>query len=142
MPSAKPVNADARNYVDPPTASTAYVHLTTGKTAAKIRAGHDVRERGAGDNRNMAIQQTTRLCTLEAAVGKSEACPEDACPFWEPGGAALGGRCAWEQLGVAADSELSAWLLEIRRRLEAASSADEERAVRRAFHHLLNDSDE
>lgn len=90
----------------------------------------------------MAIQQTTRLCTLEAAVGKSEACPEDACPFWEPGGAVLGGRCAWEQLGVAADSELATWLLEIRGRLEAASSVEEDRAVRSAFHHLLNGSDE
>ena len=90
----------------------------------------------------MAIQQTPRLCTLEAAVGKSQACPEDVCPFWEPGGAALGGRCAWEQLGVEADSELANWLLELRDRLEAASSVDEERAVRSAFHHLLNESDE
>ena len=90
----------------------------------------------------MATQEKTRLCTLEAAVGKSEACPEDACPFWEPGGAALGGRCAWEQLGVAADSGLASWLLEIRGRLEAASSAEEERAVRTAFHHLLNESNE
>lgn len=90
----------------------------------------------------MATQEKTRLCTLEAVVGKSEACPEDACPFWEPGGAALGGRCAWEQLGVEADSELATWLLEIRGRLEAASSVEEERALRNAFHHLLNESDE
>jgi hypothetical protein len=90
----------------------------------------------------MSIQQIPRLCTLEAAVGRSEACPEDTCPFWEPGGAALGGRCAWEQLGVSADSELAAWLLEIRGRLEATSSAEEERAVRSAFHHLLNESNE
>lgn len=90
----------------------------------------------------MATQEKTPLCTLEAAVGKTEACPEDACPFWEPGGAALGGRCAWEKLGMVADPDLAAWLLEIRGRLEAASSAEEERAVRSAFHHLLNQSDE
>jgi hypothetical protein len=90
----------------------------------------------------MTIQQTTRLCTLEATVGKFEACPEGACPFWEPGGAALGGRCAWEQLGVAADDRLAPWLLEIRGRLEAASSVEEDRAVRSAFHHLLNESGE
>jgi hypothetical protein len=115
---------------------------STGKAAAKIRAGHDVRERSVDDDRCMAIQVKTRLCTLEAAGGRSEVCPEGACPFWEPGGAALDGRCAWEELGVAADSELATWLLEIRGRLEAASSADEERAVRTAFHHLLNESDE
>jgi hypothetical protein len=90
----------------------------------------------------MAIQQTTRLCTLSHAVGKSEACPEEACPFWEPGGAALPGHCAFEELGVEADPELAIWLLGIRSRLAAASSAEEERAVRHAFHHLLNESDE
>jgi hypothetical protein len=90
----------------------------------------------------MTTQQITRLCSLETAVGRSEACPEDACPFWEPGGAALGGRCAFEQHGVAADEELAAWLLEIRGRLESASSAEDERALRSAFHHLLNGSPE
>jgi len=86
--------------------------------------------------------QQAHLCSLEAAVGKSEACPEDACPFWEPGGAALEGRCAFEQLDVTADASLAGWLLEIRGRLEEAGSVEEERAVRTAFHHLLNESDE
>jgi hypothetical protein len=90
----------------------------------------------------MASTHTTRLCSLEAVVGKAETCPEDACPFWEPGGAALNGRCAFEQLGVSADAGLAAWLLEIRGRLADASSADEERAMRSVFRHLLNDSDE
>jgi hypothetical protein len=90
----------------------------------------------------MTTQQTPRLCSLEAAVGRTGKCPEDSCPFWEPGGAALGGRCAFEQLGIDADAGLAAWLLEIRGRLESVSSAEEERAVRSAFHHLLNDSSE
>jgi hypothetical protein len=90
----------------------------------------------------MSTQQTSRLCSLEAAVGKHETCPEDGCPFWEPGGAALGGRCAFEQLDITADASLAAWLLEIRGRLEDASSAEEEHAMRTAFHHLLNDSNE
>jgi hypothetical protein len=90
----------------------------------------------------MIIQHTDRLCSLEAAVGKSEACPADGCPFWEPGGAALGGRCAFEQLDITSDAALAVWLLEIRGRLEAASSADEERTMRSAFLHLLNESDE
>jgi hypothetical protein len=90
----------------------------------------------------MVIPQTTRLCSLEATLGRARACPADACPFWEPGGAALGGRCAIDELGVPADPALATWLLEIREKLENASSEDEERAMRSAFHHLLNDSDE
>ncbi len=43
---------------------------------------------------------------------------------------------------ITADASLAAWLLEIRGRLEAGSSVEEERAMRAAFHHLLNGSDE
>jgi hypothetical protein len=88
----------------------------------------------------MAIQPTNRLCSLAAAVGTSEPCPEEACPFWEPGGAVLGGRCALDKLGLVPDAPVATWLLEIRRALGAAGSAEEERALRSAFHHLLNDS--
>ena len=87
----------------------------------------------------MAIAQTTRRCTLKAVVGKEEACPEERCPFWEPGGAALGGRCAVEDLGLSADARLATWLLEIRDKLAAASSDDEARAMRGVFHQLLSD---
>jgi hypothetical protein len=90
----------------------------------------------------MAIEHTTRLCSLKATVGKAEACPEDSCPFWDPGGAVLGGRCAVEELGVVADAELATWLLEIREKLTAASSEEEQRAMRSVFHQLLNDSSE
>jgi hypothetical protein len=84
----------------------------------------------------MEIEET-RLCSLETAVGRSQACPEDACPFWEPGGAALDGRCAFEELGLSADAGLASWLLEIRERLEAAGSVEEDGALRAAFHHLI-----
>jgi len=90
----------------------------------------------------MALQQTTRLCSLESAVGNTEACPEDACPFWEPGGAAVGGRCAVEALGVATDPELATWLLEIREKLAAPSSDEDEHVMRSVFHQLLNDATE
>jgi len=92
--------------------------------------------------RNMADTNTTRLCTLEATVGRAEACPEGACPFWEPGGAALDGCCAFEQLGITADEALASWLLEIRARLQSAGSTAEADEVRRLFGHLLSDSDE
>jgi hypothetical protein len=90
----------------------------------------------------MTTHQTPRYCTLAAAAGRVEACPEDACPFWEPGGAVIDGRCAFERLDLTADASPAEWLLELRGRLEAACSVEEERAMRSTFHHLLNDSAE
>ena len=90
----------------------------------------------------MAIAHPTRLCSLEAVVGRLETCPEGACPFWEPGGAALDGRCAFEELDVVADAPLAAWLLEIRERLASAESTVAADAARRLFRHLLNGSAE
>ena len=90
----------------------------------------------------MEIEATTRLCTLERAVGRLEPCPAGACPFWEPGGAALGGRCAFEQLDVAADGPLAAWLLEIRERLASAESTAAADEAHSLFSHLLNESSE
>ena len=90
----------------------------------------------------MTIQQTTRLCSLERSLGKLETCPQDACPFWEPGGAVLAGHCAVDRLDVADDAVLASWLLEIRETLTASASAADEEAARSLFRHLLNDSAE
>jgi hypothetical protein len=90
----------------------------------------------------MPIEHTTRLCSLEAALGRLEACPEGACPFWEPGGAALGGRCAFEQLDLAADARLATWMLEIRERLASAESTAAADEAHSLFSHLLNESSE
>jgi hypothetical protein len=54
----------------------------------------------------------------------------------------VGARCAVEELGVVRDAGLAAWLLELREKLRAASSDEEERALRGVFHHLLNDAAE
>ena len=90
----------------------------------------------------MMIDQAKRLCTLEKAVGKNELCPEGACPFWEPGGAALAERCAFEELDVAADAPLATWLLEIRERLASAESTAAKDEAHSLFSHLLNESAE
>ena len=58
-----------------------------------------------------------RLCALEHAVGRAGACPESGCPFWEPGGAVLPGRCAFEQIDLR-PLELADELLQIRVLLE------------------------
>jgi hypothetical protein len=90
----------------------------------------------------MATKDATRLCSLEVAVGKNGICPEETCPFWEPGGAALSGRCAVEELGGLTDAPVATWLLEIREKLFAASSEEDERAMHAVFHQLLNSSPE
>jgi hypothetical protein len=84
------------------------------------------------------VGESTHLCSLEAAVGgKANACPEGECPFWEPGGAVLAGRCAFEKLDVEADAALASWLLEIRERLAASESTVAADAARSLFAHLL-----
>jgi hypothetical protein len=88
------------------------------------------------------VGESTHLCSLEAAVGTVEACPEGECPFWEPGGAVLAGRCAFEKLDVEADAALASWLLELRERLASAESTVAADAARSLFAHLLNGSDE
>jgi hypothetical protein len=103
---------------------------------------YDVLEPWARNDGGMAVERTTRLCSLESAVGKLEACPEGGCPFWEPGGAVLGGRCAFEELDVEADAALATWLLVIRERLASAESSAAADEARTLFSHLLNGSAE
>ena len=90
----------------------------------------------------MVFEEMRPRCALKAVVGKAGACPEERCPFWEPGGAALGGRCAVEGLGLSADVPLATWLLGIREKLAVARSEDDEHVMRSIFHQLLNDSSE
>ena len=80
-------------------------------------------------------------CKLQEAVGRIERCPGGPCPFWEPGGAVLEGRCAVECLDVNGRPEFAAWLLRIRKRLEAASTREQEIQARRLFYRLVDTSD-
>jgi hypothetical protein len=82
----------------------------------------------------------TSTCRLEHISGRNTPCPEAGCPFWEPGGAVLEGRCAFERLDLAGRPEIAAELLHVRRLLEAAVSEDEERYARHLFHRALNES--
>ena len=110
--------------------------------APRIRAGHDAPDPTPRDDDCVTSMQTTRQCSLEAAVGKTAACSEGACPFWEPGGAVLDGRCAFEQLDITDDAALASWLLEIRERLASAESTVAADAAHSLFSHLLNESAE
>lgn len=79
-------------------------------------------------------------CRLEALAGRERPCPEDACPFWEPGGAVLEGRCALEQVDLAGRSAVVSELLHLRDRLHA--TAVEEQQARGLYRRLLNESRE
>jgi hypothetical protein len=81
-----------------------------------------------------------RLCALEHAVGRSGLCPEGGCPFWEPGGVVLSGRCAFERLDLSGRPEVARELMRIRVLLESPASADADREARHRFHRLLNGS--
>ena len=111
-----------------------------GNAATEIRARHDPFLWIGSEDGRMAIEYARRLCTLETAVGRVEACPEGACPFWEPGGAALDGRCAFEELDIQADEQLATWLLDIRERLASAESTAAVDAAHSLLGHLLNES--
>jgi hypothetical protein len=86
----------------------------------------------------MALAAGTRSCRLESVVGRSEECPEDACPFWEPGGAVLAGRCAFEQIDLSDNRDLAGFLLRIRTALETARTREDGHEARRLFYHALN----
>jgi hypothetical protein len=82
-----------------------------------------------------------RLCWLQQEVGRIEVCPREGCAFWEPGGAVLEGRCAFDGLDVSGNHEQADVMLEVRRELESASSAEEQDRARRRFHELIEATD-
>ena len=82
----------------------------------------------------------SRPCRLDALAGREQLCPEDGCPFWEPGGAVLEGRCAFERLDLAGCPALVSELLRLREQLDAAAAGEEELRARHLYHQLLNES--
>jgi len=80
------------------------------------------------------MSQIGSNCTLHLAVGAVEPCTGDRCAFWEPGGAVAAAGCLIERLGVEVRrSDLAAYLLETRRRLEEARDLSEAEAAHRDF---------
>jgi hypothetical protein len=74
-------------------------------------------------------------CTLHLAQGVIEPCVCERCAFWEPGGGAVApGGCFIERVGVdVRRSDLAAYLLETRERLEQARDLSEVEAAHREF---------
>lgn len=85
-----------------------------------------------------AASATSMHCRLHGALGRSEPCPGERCPLWEPGGAVLQGRCAVADVDLRARADLASWLLELRDQLEQERAAAERQRLWRTFHRLLN----
>ena len=81
------------------------------------------------------------ICALERAVGRDELCPQTGCPFWEPGGAVLSGRCGFDRLDLSGRPEVARELLHVRELLEPPASASAQGEARHLFHRLLNESE-
>jgi hypothetical protein len=80
------------------------------------------------------MSQIGSNCTLHLAQGVVEPCTGERCAFWEPGGAVVPGGCLIERLGVdVRRSDLAAYLLETRERLEQARDLSEAEAAHREF---------
>ena len=86
----------------------------------------------------MSVTQPPQ-CRMASSAGRPEDCPEDLCPFWEPGGAVLPGRCGFEQIDLADNPDLAGFLLRIRHALERARAQEDAHQTRRLFYHALND---
>jgi hypothetical protein len=94
--------------------------------ATKIRAVPDVSRHTFHETRIMVRRITDPgLCRLKAALGEVQKCPEEACPFWEPGGAVLDGRCAFERVDLPSHPDVATLLLRIRSELEPFRDAEE-----------------
>jgi hypothetical protein len=85
--------------------------------------------------------EATWLCRIAAVAGFREGCGEGRCSFWEPGGAALEGRCAVERLDLDRRPEVAVWLLGVRERLECAATAAAIEHARSELYALLDTGD-
>lgn len=73
-----------------------------------------------------------RLCALQYHADRIEACPGADCPFWDEG-------CILERLDLDLDvrPELAHALLQVRRRVEQAVTAEDEEGARSLFYRLV-----
>jgi hypothetical protein len=82
----------------------------------------------------------TAVCRLDEALGRPHPCTTAACPFWQPGGAVLEGRCVLEHVDFERRPELAPELLDARRRLERARTEDEARDAHELVLRVLGES--
>jgi hypothetical protein len=83
----------------------------------------------------------TRPCRLDSLAGTTTLCTERDCPFWEPGGAVLEGRCAFDGVDLLRRPGVVSELLRLRQELAAAAPGADGEALHQ-YHRLLNESGE
>lgn len=78
------------------------------------------------------------LCTLQYAVGRTEICPGERCPFWEE---EVEVRCVVAPIErqLIEQPALAQHLLELRADLDRARHGRAKDESRRLFYHLLNE---
>jgi hypothetical protein len=65
----------------------------------------------------MSSESQTRFCRIEQSLGREEACPEGACPFWSAGVEERQGHCSLDRVDLRGRGEFSEWLHAVRRSL-------------------------
>jgi hypothetical protein len=111
---------------------------TCGKPEAEISSLHGLKTPSPSQAERKEVTVKLNPCRLNEAFGVAEECPEEACPFWEPGGAVLAGRCTFEGLDLAGRRDLAGYLLRIREGLHSAETGAK-REARRLFFQRLNE---
>lgn len=91
----------------------------------------------AGTNRP-TIDGARHPCRLAAFAQRDEACTS-SCPFWEPGGAVLEGRCAFETVEFGGRAPLVMELLELRQRFRELGVDAHVDELRHTFHRIVNE---
>jgi hypothetical protein len=81
-----------------------------------------------------------RICHLDASSGHKRLCSEAECPFWEPGGAVVEGRCAFEKLDLAGRPGLVVELTRLRDLLDEVSPGVRGSEAWHEYRRLLNES--
>lgn len=64
-----------------------------------------------------------KRCRIEETLGMEGVCPEEPCPFWERGGMAGYGGCAFEKVDLVNHPEIAEWLFQTRKLVETERSA-------------------
>jgi hypothetical protein len=77
-------------------------------------------------------------CRLAAVAQRDEACAS-TCPFWEPGGAVLDGRCAFDAVELGGRTPLVMELLELRQRFHEAGVDAHLDELRHTFRRIINE---
>ena len=90
----------------------------------------------SGERRRVSVAQGH--CRLAAVAHRDEACTE-VCPFWEPGGVVLEGRCAFETVDLEGRAPLVVELLELRGRFVELGVDVHLEELRHVFHRVLNE---